>query len=698
MAADSRAPGEAPRSGSEVGKLPYPLIFLAWACLLLWPAVLHPGQPLIQPKSQFSDLLISHWPNAEFLRRSLFEFHQFPLWNPSILGGAPFAADPLAGVWYLPNWLTVILPLPFAFNLLLVFHLAWAAWGMYRWARADGFGVLPSFIGGLAYAGMPKIIDHIGAGHISLVYAVCWMPWLLEKSEVTRSGQKSEASKFVIRHSSFVALIWAMVFLADVRWGVYAGAVMIVWWFTRHRPRLALGGLVLCGVLSVMLTAALWLPMLEFVQHSSRVGLTLEEAGAFSLPARYLVGLLIPDVGGFQEYMTYLGIAPLVLAIIGAVNSRDRVGIIAVVTLMLFSIWWALGPGAGLFTIVARLPGVALLRVPSRAWFIVGLSVSWLAVRGAATVESGWRLAGRNWNLASMGMITALWVLAIGGSAVAKKPIVNLFITAVAVTGVLIALRVKPALAALAAMAAIELLWVNSTFIESRPVVRSPVAEWLADQAGVWRVYSPSYSLPQLDAAQLGLEQADGVNPLQLADTVAFMESATGVKRAGYSVTVPPFRPHGEGDVDIATANADAAPDTRLLGQMNVRFVLSEFDIQSEGLELRAQIGNTRIYENRFDAGRVQGGSLVAWSPNRIVVVTDGSRRVTLSEVWYPGWVGNVDGVPAEVYRHGIFRSQMAGSGSHRVVFQFQPTIVYVGVGLSFLGLVIALFVLRFTL
>src|SRR6185503_8847103 len=98
------------------------LLFSLWAVLLMWPVLLHPDWVLMQPGAQFSDLLISHWPNAEFIRSSLFEFGQFPLWNPSILSGAPFAADPLAGLWYLPNWITVILPLPFAFNLLLALH------------------------------------------------------------------------------------------------------------------------------------------------------------------------------------------------------------------------------------------------------------------------------------------------------------------------------------------------------------------------------------------------------------------------------------------------------------------------------------------------------------------------------------------------------------------------------------------------
>ncbi len=101
-------------------RLRWPILFLALAGLWLLPVLARPDGFPFWVGGEYSDLLISHWPNAEFLRRALLQYHQFPLWNPSILSGAPFAADPLAGLWYPPDWLTVILPLPFAFNLLLV--------------------------------------------------------------------------------------------------------------------------------------------------------------------------------------------------------------------------------------------------------------------------------------------------------------------------------------------------------------------------------------------------------------------------------------------------------------------------------------------------------------------------------------------------------------------------------------------------
>ena len=668
-------------------------LFLLWAALLLGPAVLHPGWALMPPRSPFSDLLISHWPNAEFLRRSLFQFHQLPLWNPSILGGAPFAADPLAGLWYPPNWLAVILPLPFAFNLLLMLHLAWGGWGMARWVRAGGVGqspkgmIWPALLAGLAFAGMPKLIAHTGAGHISLVYAVAWTPWLMLSAECARCVRNlKRRSPFIVHRSSFIL---AFVALADPRWAVYVGAAMIALWLAR---RASLRALLASLALATLLTAILWLPLLEFVSHASRAALTVADNAAFALPPGYLIGLIVPNLGGFHEWMTYLGLAPLVLAIIGVAKGRDRVGIRLMVAMALVSLLWALGPGGGLFALLGHLPGIGLLRVPSRSWFLVGLAVCWLAGQGAQAVAEGFRFTGRAANLATVGIVAALWLLAVGGSAAARRPLINLLGMAAVGTAVLLALRLRArSLAALLALTLLDLLWVNGTLLTARPAQPSAVAQWLNSQPGVWRVYSPSFSVPPLDAARLGLEQADGVNPLQLADTVAFMTRATGVAAGGYSVTVPPF------SGDVVTANAAAVPDAGLLGELNVRFVASEFDLRGGGFILRTQIGRTRIYENIRDRGRVSAGALTFWSPNRLeyLVSAEGDGRAILSEVWYPGWRAWVDGKPVTIERAGLFRAVTAGAGAHRVVFEFWPLSVYVGAALSMIGLGLALWSAR---
>ena len=65
----------------------------------------------------------------------------------------------------------------------------------------------------------------------------------------------------------------------------------------------------------------------------------------------------------------------------------------------------------------------------------------------------------------------------------------------------------------------------------------SAAAAYIASREGLFRVYSPSYSLPQSTAVVYRIPLADGVDPLQYAPYVDFMERASGVPSDGYSVT-----------------------------------------------------------------------------------------------------------------------------------------------------------------
>src|SRR6185436_4031933 len=102
------------------------------------------------------------------------------------------------------------------------------------------------------------------------------------------------------------------------------------------------------------------------------------EAGEFSLPPAYLLGILVLDPYGFHEYMTYVGLPILLLALLG-LRRVNMFWWLAALVAMAF----ALGTHFVVFPILFKiLPGLAFLRVPSRAWFIVALSVAILAAYG----------------------------------------------------------------------------------------------------------------------------------------------------------------------------------------------------------------------------------------------------------------------------------------------------------------------------
>ena len=155
------------------------LSILALAAAFFWRLWLNPDGFLYLPNSDYSDLTITHWPNALFIRRSLATWGQIPLWRHLILSGEPFAANPLSGLWYSPNLLLLVLPLTVAFNLLFVLHTAWAGWGAYRLARSIGASCAGGLLAALTVMLTPKAIAHLASGHVGLYFAWAWLPWVL---------------------------------------------------------------------------------------------------------------------------------------------------------------------------------------------------------------------------------------------------------------------------------------------------------------------------------------------------------------------------------------------------------------------------------------------------------------------------------------------------------------------------------------
>jgi hypothetical protein len=193
----------------------------------------------------------------------------------------------------------------------------------------------------------------------------------------------------------------------------------------------------------------------------------------------------------------------------------------------------------------------------------------------------------------------------------------------------------------------------------------------------------------------------DGVDPLQLEKLAGFMEHASGVPRDGYSVTLPPFAT-GNPDAD----NRNYSPDPTLLGLLNVRFILAEYDLPVEGLIPRERFGATRVYENAFTRPRAwmqaaNGEDLagyhpveaLAWTPNKISMTAAGPGTLNLSELAYPGWQVTVDGVRQELQVvDGILRGVRIERGAHNIVFEYRPYSLLAGLGLCLAALIFLVF------
>lgn len=672
----------------------------------------------------YSDLAITHYPNAYYLKQALTTWRTLPLWSPTILSGYPFAANPLSGLWYPPGWLALILPLPLGVNLLIVIHIIWGGLGFYRLLRSEGLSPLSALLGGLAFEGMPKIFAHYGAGHVSLLYALSWTPWLLLAAVSPTEPPPGRLSR--LRRASrwgLAAVVLCLVFIADVRWAPYAA---VVWWAyalwrSSSESSDGIGAglrgwkrcfLLLAGytMLAALLAAPLAFPLAEYARLSTRANLVERDVGAYSLPLGRLLGVIFPDLGGFHEWILYPGCVALIFAFLALVSRQTRSRGRFWFWLAIISLVYSLGDSLPFFDLAARAPGLNLLRVPARSLFLLGMGLAALAAYFLETLQMGLsETDARRVRLSLAGLVGfALLMPALSLGLTGKVPpgfAWGAVAVSLAAFWLLYGMQKNRLthrlwLMGLFALCLLESAGVNQSLFQIRTSQQvfaetQDLMGFLAGEPGMFRVYSPSYSLPQENAVRYGLELADGIDPLQLQTYSSFMERASGVPFGGYSVTLPPF-PQGT----PATANAGYLPRVDLLGLLNVRFVAAEYDLDAPGLTLLDRFGRTRLYENQRALPRAwvqpPASNLgeddspvddIIWSPNRIQIQARGPGLLVLSEIAYPGWSVWVDGRRQPLLTPGgILRGVELASGEHRVEFLFRPLSLYLGLSLSLLG------------
>jgi hypothetical protein len=712
--------------------------------ILLAPAVLHSDGLIYPPEGPFTDLTITHWPAFDYLNASLRQTGALPLWRTSILSGTPFAADPVTGTWYPPNWLSITLPLETFFKLIFAAHLALGGVAMMRLARSFGAGWLGAAASGVAYAIAPRVAGHMGAGHVTLVEAWPWIPlavWAYRRSATWKGALASGGALGLCALADLRAVVYA---------GVVAAAYVLIGDDGPRALRVRVWHLSIILSIALLAGAAAWLPALSLAGESTRARLGSSEAGVYSLPFEYLSGMLLA-VRGDAERLTYVGLAVLVFALVGlrSLLREQRRAAIWLITLGVIGSIAALGANTPLFDVIIRLPGLSLLRVPGRAWFLVafaaglacGLGVDVLIRRPEARLSKKVTLAGLlvAWFALVFGLGGALLAFA-SRQASAGRAAVSLIGLAV-ILPLAVALVIARASGRLApsrfgvlvlALIAIDLIWVgwgqyrvvskDEAFTDGRAV-----AEYLAleTQETLFRVYSPSYSVPQHVAQEYALELADGIDPLQLERTVRFMQQATGVGEWGYSVTLPAFEGLGR-DEDVRKLLSGVAPDPTLLGLLNVRYVVAHFPIVHADLIEIARIEGTYVYENvrvspsAWVVGRVdvagdqdealdwldshdvrseavvEGGRplslgivkeearIVVREPDRLVVSAQGPGLLVTSEVYAQDWRASIDGERAPIYPvDGVLRGVYLTDRPHLVEFVYDPAVVKLGVLVS---------------
>jgi hypothetical protein len=113
----------------------------------------------------------------------------------------------------------------------------------------------------------------------------------------------------------------------------------------------------------------------------------------------------------------------------------------------------------------------------------------------------------------------------------------------------------------------------------------------------------------------------------------------------------------------IQVADADAITTTgQLLASPSPDRVLIDDDTLPSG-----------VYPAEASAGRAR---IVSWRADRVEIETDSDLggMLALHDVYYPGWIAEIDGARAPILRADVlFRGLEVPAGRHRIVFRFAP-------------------------
>jgi hypothetical protein len=685
--------------------------------VILW--LPHLDQFVFQPASQYSDMAVTHVPNGIFIQQELRKTGTIPTWSDTIMSGYPFAADPLSGLHYPPGWLALLFPLPLGDHIILMLHLMAAGWGAYFLLRSEGICEPAAILGGLVFEAMPKLYAHLGAGHLTLLYAVCLTPWLLytEKRAWNRRWLRFVLPGFVL----------GCIALADVRWAAYAGLAWVAYCLRELRRQVKAAqnqkmsirrltqdwtGVHLVNILLTGMTAApLLLPLVQWIGLSTRAHMLTGDNSLLSLPPSQLLGLVYPNIGGPAEWMLYPGASIFLLAVLALVMPLTRRGTRFWSGALLFTLVLSLGAYMPMMNWILGLPGLNLLRVPPRALFLTGLSFSMVSGYALHDLLLRETQAGKQKDATNLVIFTlAAFFSLLAGAVwmVISQPLPRIqftwgafFLLAGAVVLILYRnekMSPKMMFVLFTSICLVDMIGVNAlslVFIPADEVFAQgkPVADFLSGQEDIhqYRIYSPSYSLPQQTAAQYQFTLADGIDPMQLAAYSDFMKDATGVQSAGYSVTLPPFA-SGSPESD----NQDAIPDAHELGLVSVKYIVSAFPLVSSQLDLLKQVGDIWVYTNPFalprawiqPPGSALGEQIIRvtdWtaSPGQLQIQANGPGLLVLSELDYPGWQVTIDGKAGQVEKiSGLLRGTQLEPGKHRVIFTFVPVPFMLGIGL----------------
>ncbi len=638
MASKHRATkARAATAGASVPVLSNRAVYIGFAAAVL----LFYFKPLFDSAASIQwDAVDYHFSTQKYFSDTL-HLGKLPFWTPYVFSGVPFLSDPQLGAWYPLNWPFFLIGItPRTVEWELALHALLASIGGYLLGRDVLRSRAAAVFAGVFFAFSGLFTET--SSHTGPFQATSILPWLLWTGRrAAHSGRWLPAVTLtagcLVLVGHFQTALYSFFALA-----LYLAADFAV---LRHSLRQTLLALVCAAAGAVSFSAVMVFPGLELTAQSIRSGADYSRSAGAALVPGALATLVDPNHYGaldperytgpqdITQFYLYMGILLSPLVFLGLAAARERWYALA---LIVPGAWYAFGPPAGLYSVVAMLPGFHSVRAPIQMWFVAALGLALLAAAGVQVVRARFRSP---WIPLALLAVTGAdlyhWNMDRNGLAYARESFQD---------------RYGSAQDRFRSVAA--------------PITANPMHRLWAPFA------SPSFG-PLDGSLDNRMEVTFGYNPLQIARYAQYMEAAKANPRLldGLAVTAR-LNLNGMFEMNQAALPRIYAPDTvtavhtREEASARLATLDPAREAVAEGVPAIAQNGGVKVrimnYGGDFYRARYQSDHLAL---------------LRIAVPYFPGWHAEVDGhslsvIPVDVALMGV----VAPAGGHELTLRYRST------------------------
>src|SRR3989344_1464568 len=534
-----------------MSKIPLPFALVLLSLLIFFSPILSgklpfPGDALVGLYHPYRDAYADRYPSGipyknflltdpalqqipwKYFAVSRLKQGKIPIWNPLTHSGMPLLANFQAGVFYPLNfifWIFGFLP---AWTIYIALQPFLGASFLYLFLRYHRLNPLSAAISGLSWVMGGFFLAWLEWGNLG--HTLIWLPaslWAIDKFSTTKHF------RFLLLNSLFLSLAF---FAGHLQLAFYVILVNLAYAiYRRVKPLFAASYLLFAAV-----TAAQWWPTLQLIKISAR---DIDQTQILTrpdwfLPWQHLAQFIAPDFFGnpatlnysgvwnYAEFVGYIGIVPLILAVLAILSKAGRqLGLAILVGLLL-----VLPTPLAKLPFILKLPLIAAAQ-PSRLIALVSFGLAILA--GIGLDQYLKRKIGLKFPIVIIGSsLLAFWLMAFdSGSVISQRNLIlPSIIFIIFITIILLPFRAKAYLLLL--VAAADLLRFAQKFTPFSPkeyfYPQTQTISFLEDNLGDYRYMTTDRRLlPPNAGIMYGLATIEGYDPLYLksyAEVVTEME------------------------------------------------------------------------------------------------------------------------------------------------------------------------------